>query len=258
MFNFVSRIDISVKRRFLDMTLTHLRRKISIRYLTRKSIIFTVILSNFNYCLSYDPAIIMSYKEISSSELNIITNTLQCNETRFNIKMCAEECSKNIKKKENSVGLLTKENNCSLCKVLDRDGINKNLNTIVSRNQVLYLLEVPEINPNIYISMEDFNLSTGNITGKGVSGETNLISAGDLIEGKVGQAIHFHSKGRIYLRVDQPECFCSFYYCNGTMSLSIWTRPYMLFHLKHVITPPIGLTVAFRTHAEGLMPKGYS
>ena len=25
----------------------------------------------------------------------------------------------------------------------------------------------------------------------------------------------------------------------------------MLFHLKHVITPPSGLTVAFRTHAEG-------
>ena len=180
------------------------------KYFTWKSIIFTVILSNFNYCLSYDPTIIMSYKEISSSELNIIGNTVQCNKTRLNIKMCAEECFKNNKKKENCVGFLTNENNCSLCKVLDRDGINKNLNTIVSRNQVLYLLEVPEINPNIYISMEDFNLSTGNITGKGVSGESNLISAGDLIEGKVGQAIHFHSKGRIYPRVDQPECFCSF------------------------------------------------
>ena len=191
----------------------------------------------------------MPHKEISSSELNIIGNTVQCNETRLNIKMCAEECFKNNKKKENCVGFLTNENNCSLCKVLDRDGINKNL--IVSRNQVLYLLEVPEVNSNIYISMEDFNLGTEGITGMGVSGESNLISAGDLIEGKVGQAIHFHSKGRIYPRVDQPECFCSFYYCNGTMSLSIWARPYMLFHLKHVITPLSGLTVASRTHVEG-------
>ena len=79
------------------MKFIHLRREMSMRYFTWKSIIFTVILSNLNYCLSYDSTIIMPYKEISSSELNIIENTIQCNETRVNITICAEECWKRIK-----------------------------------------------------------------------------------------------------------------------------------------------------------------
>ena len=68
-----------------------------------------------------------------------------------------------------------------------------NLNTIISDSQVLYLLKVPEIEPNIYISMDDFNVTTGIIRGKGITGESILISADDLIPGKVGQAIHFYS-----------------------------------------------------------------
>ena len=98
--------------------------------------------------------------------------------------------------------------------------------------------------------MDDFNISTGIIRGKGVSGESELISADDIISGKVGQAIHFHSKGRIYPAVEQPQCFCSFYYCNGTMSLSFWARRYTS-TFEHVITPASGLSVAYGTHAEG-------
>ena len=222
-------------------------KRFSIRYkLDRTSIVLIIIIYFCHTCSPYDPTIIMPYEKISSSELNTVGNTIQCNEVKHDIKSCAEECFEKENEKENCVGFLANENDCSLCKVLDRDGINNNLNKIVSDSQ-----KVPEIDPNIYISMDDFNLGTGNITGKGVSGESKIISAGDLIEGKVGQAIHFHSKGRIYPRVDQPECFCSFYYCNGTMSLSFWTRSYILFGKKHIITPPSGLTVAFRTRAEG-------
>ena len=226
-----------------------LRTEISKSFFMWKSIILTVILSNLNYCLSHNATIIMAYKEISSSELNIIGNTIQCNETRINIKICAGECFEKNEMKENCVGFSANENNCSLCRVLDRDEINKNLNTTVSENQVLYLLEVPKIDPNIYISMEDFNLSAGTIRGKGVSGESDLISAGDLIKGKVGQAIHFHDKGRIYARVDQPECFCSFYYCKGTMSVSFWARSTPRHQHQQVITPSSGLTVVFQAHS---------
>ena len=123
----------------------------------------------YRYCCSYDPTIIMPYKKISSSELNIIGNTINCNDTRLNIKTCAEECFKMENKKENCIGFLANENNCSLCKVLVRDGVNNNLNTIISDSQVLYLLKVPEIDSNIYISMDR----------KGVSGESE--SGDDLI-----------------------------------------------------------------------------
>ena len=88
-----------------------------------------------------------------------------------------------------------------------------------------------------------------------MSGESELISADDLIPGKIGQAIHFHSGGRIYPAVDQPECFCSFYYCNGTMSLSLWARSHTTI-FQHVITPrdDSGLVVAFN---DGNIPGGW-
>ena len=221
----------------------------------RTPVLVLVMTINLHYCLSYDPTVMMPYKEIPSSELNITGNTIQCNETRFNIKTCAKECFEMENKKENCVGFLANENNCSLCKVLDRDGINNNLNTIISDSQVLYLLKVPEIDPNIYISMDDFNLSTGVVKGNRVKGGSTLISADDLISGKVGQAIHFHSGGRMYPAVDQPECFCSFYYCNGTMSLSLWARSYTAV-FQHVITPrdDSGLVVAFN---DGKIPAGW-
>ena len=162
----------ALKRKTLfSMSFINLRRQIFFKYspndaLKRASVLVMAMTINLHYCLSYDPTIIMPYKSTSSSELNIIGNTIQCNETIFSINTCAEECFKMENKKDNCVGFLANKSNCSLCKVLDRDGIKNNLSTIFSDSQVLYLLQVPEIEPNIYISMDEFNLTTGIIGGK--------------------------------------------------------------------------------------------
>ena len=187
-------------------------------------IITLLFMFNLQCCLSFDPTIMLPYQRISQSELNIIGNTLQCNETRSNIKTCAEECFEMENKKENCVGFLKDGNECFLCKVLDRDRVNSYLFTNITDNQVLYILKSPKHKPDIHISMDEYNLTTGTITGYRVSGGSAAISADDLIPGKVGQAIHFHSNGRIYPTVEQPECFCSFYYCNGKLSISFWAR----------------------------------
>ena len=114
-------------------------KRFSTRYRLDRASIVLIIISLFCHpCSSYDPTIIMPYKKISSSELNTIGNTIQCNEMRHDIKSCAEECFEKENKKENCVGFLANENDCYLCKILDRDGINNNLNTIVSGNKVLY------------------------------------------------------------------------------------------------------------------------
>ena len=214
------------------------------------SLVYILKLSN---CLAYDPTIIMPYKEIpgSSSDISIIGNTIQCTDARADIKTCAEHCFvKNIQE-ENCVGFLKDGNPCFLCKVVDRAAVTANQFTTFTGNQKLYLLQNLNINPDVYISMDEFDVSSGTITGKGVSGGSVGITADDLIPGKVGQAIHFG--GRIYPAVAQPECFCSFYYCSGKMSLSFWTKSYSTGY-QEVITPQSGnpgLTVTFTSTAGG-------
>ena len=153
-------------------------------------------------------------------------------------------------KKENCVGFLKDGNNCFLCKVLEIDSVNSYLFTNITDDQVLYLLKSPKSKPDVAISMDHFDLNTGIITGYRVSGGSNGITANDLIPGKVGQAIHFYSGGRIYPTVEQPECFCSFYYCNGRMSVSLWARKNGGGG-EHAITQKSGLVVAFRSTPGG-------
>ena len=217
-----------------------------------KAVVFLVML-RIHDCSAYDPTVIMPYKEIlgSSSVINIIGNTIQCTDMRSNIKTCAEDCFTKHNRNENCVGFLTEGNNCSLCKVLNRTEVDANQFTAFTNNHKLYLLKSPEVEPDIYISMDDFDVSMGTITGNRVSGGSAAITANDLIPGKVGQAIHFG--GRIYPAVDQPECFCSFYCCNGTVSLSFWAKSYST-AFTQVITPSSGnpgLTVSFGTGSGG-------
>ena len=137
-----------------------------------------------------------------------------------------------------------------LCKVLDRDGVNSYLFTNITDNQVLYILKSPKDNPNVYISMDEYNLTTRKISGYRVSGGSGSISAGNLIPGKVGQAIYFHSAARIFPTVEQPECFCSFYYCNGRLSVSFWARKNSI-GWGHGITQASGLVVIFNQKVGG-------
>ena len=196
-------------------------------------------------CSSYNPTVIMPYKEISSSDVQKIGNSIQCSDPYTNIKTCAGECFKKSSHGQNCVGFLRDGNNCYLCKILNRTEINANSYTTIANNHILYLIKSPKIDPNVYISMEEINLNTSTITGQGVSGEMYGITADDIISGKKGQAIHFHGGRHIYPSVPQPECYCSFSYCNGTMSLSFWTRLYSTGY-KEVIIPqkPIGLFVS--------------
>ena len=187
----------------------------------------------------------MPYKEISSVDIQKIGHSIQRSKPYINIKTCAEECFKQSSEGQNCVGLLKDGNNCYLWTILNRTEINANSYTTIANNQTLYLIQKPKIDPNVYISMEEIDLNTSTITGQGVSGGMHGITADDIISGKKGQAIHFHGGRHIYPSVPQPECYCSFSYCNGTISISGWTRLYSTSY-KEVIIPQkqIGLFVA--------------
>lgn len=94
--------------------------------------------------------------------------------------------------------MLEEGNNCYLCKVLNRTEVDANWFTTFTDNHELYLLKYLKVEPDIYISIDEFNLTIGTITGMGGSGGSHGITVCDLIPGKVGQAIHI-SGGRINL-----------------------------------------------------------
>ena len=174
--------------------------------------IFFVATLFLNFSFSYDPAVQMPYKEIlgSSSDINIIGNTIQCTDMRENIKTCAEDCFAMENQGNSCVGFLVNSTVCSLCVNLNQADVNTGLSARFTTEDRLYLLTTPNIDPNIYISMDDFDLDAETITGIGVTGTSSGITRGDLIsDGKVGQAIYVHNGGRMFLNVGEPECFAT-------------------------------------------------
>ena len=75
-------------------------------------------------CSLYDLTVIMPYREIPSSDIDKIGDSIQCSDPYTNIKTCAEECFKKSSQGLNCVGFLNDGNGCKLCKVLSRDEIN--------------------------------------------------------------------------------------------------------------------------------------
>ena len=179
--------------------------------------------------LLFDPASEMPFAEIlgSSSHISTTGNSLKCADERTDTQTCAEECLTNSEQGEQCVGFLQRGTTCYLCEVLDASEINSGEGTQVMPVDKLYILQNTRINPDIYISMDDYDLSSQTITGIGVTGTSSGIIASDLIlEGKVGQAIYLHGGNRIVLDSTQPECFCSFDLCNGTLSVSFWVKSF--------------------------------
>ena len=93
-----------------------------------------------SYCQAYDPSVIMPYKKIlgSSSDINLIGNTIQCEDMRKNLQTCAEDCFLKDDKSENCIEVLQDGNNCHLCKVSNRTEINSNLYTNFTSSHKLY------------------------------------------------------------------------------------------------------------------------
>ena len=179
--------------------------------------------------MSFNLAIKMSFTEIlgSSAMINPIGNSLKCLDQCNDTQTCAEECFSNNEQGKQCFGFLQRGTNCYLCEVLDAHEIDSREGTQILSEDKLYILQSIRINPEIYISMDDYDLSTQTLQGKGVTGTSSNITADDLIsEGKIGQAIYLHDGNRIFLNSSKQECFCNFDLCNGTLSVSLWVNSF--------------------------------
>ena len=179
---------------------------------------------------SFDPAIEMPFTEIlgSSSQINTIGNSLKCANGRNETKSCAVDCLRQNGQGELCAGFLQLgRTNCYLCEVLDASEIDSGEGTQIMPEDKLYILQSRRVDPDIYLSMDDYDLSSQTIQGLGVTGTLFGINASDLIlHGKVGQAIYLHDKNRIILDSAKPQCFCTFELCNGTLSVSLWIKSF--------------------------------
>ena len=188
------------------------------------------LLLMFESALSFNPAIEMPFTEIlgSSSQINTIGNSLKCTNKRNGTKSCAVDCLRQNGQGEKCAGFLQRNTtNCYICEVLDASEMDSGEGTQIMPEDKLFIVQSIKIDPNIYISMDDYDLSTQTIQGKGVTGTSFGINASDLIsDGKVGQAIYLHDKNRIILDSVKPKCFCNFDLCNGTLSVSLWVKSF--------------------------------
>ena len=145
---------------------------------------------------SYDPSIMMPYEKISgsSSEVSKIEETIQCTDARSSTKTCAEDCFSIFENGENCIGFLVDRNeDCFLCKATGTTEINGGQNTNIENDDILYLLLHSLIEPDIYLSMDDLDLTTRTLIGHGASGR--LVGASyqwHVIEGRVGKAVDFN------------------------------------------------------------------
>ena len=179
--------------------------------------------------LSFNPEIKMPFTKIldSSKKVNPIGNSLKCIDQWNDTRTCAEECFSNNQQRELCFGFLKRGTNCYVCEVLDASEIDAGEGTQILPEDKLYLLQTTRIDPDIYLSMDDYDLSTQTLRGKGVTGTSSNITNDDLIsEGKVGQAIYLHDGNKIILDSAKPECFCNFDLCNGTLSVSFWVKSF--------------------------------
>ena len=177
---------------------------------------------------SYDPSIMMPYGKISgsSSKVGKIGETIQCTESRSSTKTCAEDCFSIFENGGNCIGFVANNNeDCFLCKAIGTTEINGDQNTNIEKDDILYLLQHRLIEPDIYVSMDDVDLTTKILTGHGASGQ--VVGASyqwRVVEGRVGKALDFNGSFT-QLGVAQPECFCSFDYCTkGQVTVSLWIR----------------------------------
>ena len=179
---------------------------------------------------SFNPTIEMPFMEIlgSSSQINTIGISLKCANEKNETRACAVGCLTRNGQGELCVGFLQRgTTTCYLCEVLDASEIDSGEGTQIMPEDKLYILQGTRVDPDIYISMDDYDLSTQTIQGKGVTGTSSGINASDLIsDGKVDQAIYLHDGNRIVLDSTQPECFCNFDLCNGTLSVSLWIKSF--------------------------------
>ena len=176
------------------------------------------------FATGFNPEIQMPYKAISgSAEISVIGSTLTCNEERGSIKECATECYSRRTTLTGCPGFragAVQSSICYLCHVSNYSEVSGNLFTTFTSDDILYLLAIKRVVPEISM---DFENKTGNsFQGVGTVGTGNMAQ----ITGVSGKGVHFTGTQGMRLTGSGTECWTNLDHCSSGITTSLWYKPF--------------------------------
>ena len=190
-----------------------------------RSILMTLLFSEFAFLHGFNPEIQMPYKAISGSstaEINVIGSTLYCNEQRNSLKECATECYNRSSTNTGCPGFYTdttQNSVCHLCHVATASEVKTSFNS----DDILYLLTTRRVVPEV--SMDFDNYTSDTIYGVGTEGTIIGLAESDHVTGVKGKGLYVHGGGKVRITGSGTECWTNQDHCSSGITASIWFKP---------------------------------
>ena len=165
--------------------------------------------------------------DYTNAKINFVENTIFCSEEHYHADLCAKFCLQKIRSGGRCIGFISHSNNtCKLCE--PRQSPSGSFSQI-NAGEAFYIFQRSHIQPDVHLNMDSSDVNTQTKNGKIIYGSAilpQLVSSVGIVDGKIGDAVHFNAKGNLNFTISEPDCFCSFAYCeNNQTSIALWIKP---------------------------------
>ena len=173
----------------------------------------------------FKPEIQMPFKAISGSsttEIDSIGETLNCDEQRNSLKECATECYNRSSTNTGCPGFYTDTTQNGVCH-LCHAARSSEPKTSFNSDDILYLLTTRRVVPEV--SMHFDNYTSDTIYGTGTEGTIIDLAESDHVPGVKGKGLYVHGGGKVRITGSGTECWTNLDHCSSGMTASIWFKP---------------------------------
>ena len=169
-----------------------------------------------------DPDAIQVNICISTSEIDSIGETLNCNEQRNSLKECATECYNRSSTNTGCPGFYTDTTQNDVCH-LCHAATSSEPNTSFNSDDILYLLTTRRVVPEVSIDFDNYTSDT--IYGTGTEGTIIGLAGSDHVTGVKGKGLYVHGGGKVRITGSGTECWTTLDLCSSGMTASSWFKP---------------------------------
>ena len=166
----------------------------------------------------------MPFKTIlgsSTSKMDSIGGTLNCNEQRNSLKECATECYSRSSKNTGCPGFYTYTTQNGVCHLCHPHSSEPK--TSFNSDDILYLLTTRRVVPEVFMDFENYTSDT--IYGTGTEGTIIGLAESDHVTGVKGKGLYVHGGGKVRITGSGTECWTNLDHCLSGMTASIWFKP---------------------------------
>ena len=176
------------------------------------------------FTTGFNPQIQMPYKTIpgsSTSEIDSIRETLNCDEQRNSLSECATECY-DRSLNTGCPGFYTDTTQNGICH-LCHAATSSEAKTSFSSEDILYVLRTQWAVPEV--SMDFDNYTSDIIYGTGTEGTIIGLAESDHVTGVNGNGLYIHGGGKVRITGSGTGCWTNLDHCSSGMTASIWIKP---------------------------------